>query len=687
MNATRGRHLILAALYGAFSLSAAAAPAPAPAATSTRADALEPARAALRTLQFDKAVALLRVAGDAGNADAQYMLGLIYLNGVGVAPDAARARKLLEAAADHGQGAAAYVLAAELTRDRAAPPAAAREWLQRSAKLGYDRAVEAVRSHRPLLDRESVGAADPALAAPWVFYCVRRNDVAELRRIGRVGASVRDEFGRPALSYAAADGALPAATALLALGADVQAVDKAGTTALMIAAARPDAAMTELLLRHGAKTETVDQQRRTALFYAARAEQPGQHRGPAARRRQARRARPARLRGARRCARRGRGRRRRGAEILGPACPSGHRRGRPPGRQVRSRAPGCDLSGLAAARARGRARRYGERSTAARGGGQRELCGCRRATPCCRWPPTRTPWRVCACCWRTARMRAAAGHSGHSVLWLAGDAQRPDARHRTARRRRVARCARRRRTGAACSRGAGPERGRRRSVARRRGERRGQGHAGTNGRDVGERRRRCCARADAARAQGQAGRAGSRSTHGLVVCGGGGVRRGGGDALAAGANPQVADTQKVTALHAAAAQADAAVFVPLLAADKASLNRLDAHGDTPLLIAAATGHLDVVKALLAQSPKLDLQNDAGDTALIAASRGGYRRHLRAVDAGRGRPVAAQCERRFGPRRRRRPRLRRDRQGIERQGLNAGGARRAPRPQYAKNGPV
>jgi hypothetical protein len=35
------------------------------------------------------------------------------------------------------------------------------------------------------------------------------------------------------------------------------------------------------------------------------------------------------------------------------------------------------------------------------------------------------------------------------------------------------------------------------------------------------------------------------------------------------------------------------------------------------------GHAEVVKTLLARTPQLDIQNGAGDTALIAASRGGY----------------------------------------------------------------
>ncbi len=240
-------------------------------ARGTAKDPLEPARAALRTLQFDKAITLLGTAGDAGNADAQYLLGLMYLNGVGVVADSARGRTLLQSAAEHGQGAAAYVLAGELARDRDATPESARQWLERSAKIGYYRAVEALKSGRPLLDRESVGASDPTLLTPWVIDCVRKNDAAELRRLGPVTASVRDEFGRGALSHAAAAGTLAAATVLLELGADVRAVDKAGTTALMLAAAGSDPAMVDLLLQHGADPQSVDAEQRTALFYAARA--------------------------------------------------------------------------------------------------------------------------------------------------------------------------------------------------------------------------------------------------------------------------------------------------------------------------------------------------------------------------------------------------------------------------------
>src|SRR6266850_1496413 len=254
MTSIDGARLRFAALCCAISLSANGAPAK----QSKPQDPVEPARAALRMLQFDKAITLLNGAGNAGNANAQYLLALMYLNGVGVPADLARGRVLLQTAAEHGHGQAAYVLAGELARDPDAPPDSWRQWLDRSAKLGYYRAVEAQRSGRPLLDRESVGASDPNLLTPWVMDCVRKNDAAELRRLGPVSASVRDEFGRGSLAHAAEDGATAAAAVLLEMGADARAVDKAGTTVLMIAAERPDAAMIDLLLKHGADPHAAD---------------------------------------------------------------------------------------------------------------------------------------------------------------------------------------------------------------------------------------------------------------------------------------------------------------------------------------------------------------------------------------------------------------------------------------------
>ena len=191
MRMRRSRSAPIAALCCLIGLCAAAAPAK----PVKPKDPLEPARAALRTLQFNKAIELLGAAGTGGNADAQYLLGLMYLNGVGVASDTARARALLQSAAEHGQAAAAYVLAAELAHTPDAPADSAQRWLERSAKLGYVRATEVLRSGHPLLDREFLGASDPTLLTAWVIECARKDDASELRRLGAAGAAVRDEFG------------------------------------------------------------------------------------------------------------------------------------------------------------------------------------------------------------------------------------------------------------------------------------------------------------------------------------------------------------------------------------------------------------------------------------------------------------------------------------------------------------
>jgi ankyrin repeat protein len=263
---TRGaapRCLFAAAIMWMAALASAA-----PARHTLPDDPLAPAHAALRSLQFAKAVQLL---GDLhNNAAAQYLLGLIYLNGVGVAPDAARARALLTAAAEQGHGAAAYVLAGEAARDANTEPGAVQILLQRSAQLGYPRAIEATKAGHELWAREAAGAADPALLTAWVIDCARNDDVRELRRLGIKSVQVRDEFGRGALQHAAEAGRLAAAAALLDLGADIGASDHQGTTALMIAAQYAPVQMTSLLMTRGANLNAVDAEHRTAAFYAAR---------------------------------------------------------------------------------------------------------------------------------------------------------------------------------------------------------------------------------------------------------------------------------------------------------------------------------------------------------------------------------------------------------------------------------
>ena len=86
---------------------------------------------------------------------------------------------------------------------------------------------------------------------------------------------------------------------------------------------------------------------------------------------------------------------------------------------------------------------------------------------------------------------------------------------------------------------------------------------------------------------------------------------------------------------------------------------------------------EAVKALLAQVAALDLQNNAGDTALIAASRGGYRQHLSYAVARGCQPRAAQWRARLGRGCRRRTRLQEPGRGAGDQYLSVASLERAP----------
>ncbi len=594
-------------------------------------DRLEPAREALRTLQFERAASLLDAAGRSGDAEAQYLLGLMYLNGVGIAADGARGRALLEAAAGHGHGAAAYALAGELARSADAAPEAARHWLEASAQDGYYRAIDALKSGRPLLDRETVGAADPNLLAPWVIDCARRNDAAQLRRIGPASAKVEDPFQRRALTHAAAAGALDAAAALIELGADVSAGDRFATTALMVAAAQPKEAMVELLLKAHADPAAVDAERRTALFYAARADRPASVRllaraGAALEARDSRgydALDAAQAVGAQQAAAELRALGVRGTRVavdpgrqngrFDPAHPGSLYRGWPPLALAVARNDTAGVQQLLGA------------------GGDAKL----------KLPQGDSLLQVAADVHAMQSIPLllahgadplAANRAGHSVLWLAvtrGDL--PVARalldagvaadaHAPRESAPLVTGMRAKRTDAVLlllGAGADPQaadpQGRTPLMLAASDGAAGlvkallDRHAQVNAVD---RERRTALWFAAA--------AGSREIVELL--------------LAAGADAKLADARGLTALHAAALQGHPEVLAPLLAAAPL-VNARDAAGDTPLLMAAAAGRAEVVKVLLADKPELDVQDAVGDTALIAATRAGHAAICRMLIAG------------------------------------------------------
>ena len=86
-------------------------------ATFTAPDVLEPAKGALRLKQFEDAAGRLAREPLASDPRAQYLLGTLYLAGLGVGEDASRARTLFAGAAAKGEPRAAFALAALAAHD------------------------------------------------------------------------------------------------------------------------------------------------------------------------------------------------------------------------------------------------------------------------------------------------------------------------------------------------------------------------------------------------------------------------------------------------------------------------------------------------------------------------------------------------------------------------------------------
>ena len=74
-------------------------------------DPLDGAKSQIRTKNFAAAQAQLQKLASAGNPQAEYLLAVFYLNGLGGPRDVAQAKTWLEKAAGHGNAPAAFSLA------------------------------------------------------------------------------------------------------------------------------------------------------------------------------------------------------------------------------------------------------------------------------------------------------------------------------------------------------------------------------------------------------------------------------------------------------------------------------------------------------------------------------------------------------------------------------------------------
>ena len=244
------------------------------AATAVPPDALESAKAALRTRDYPSALAKLQRDAAGGNAEAQLLLGLVNLNGLGTPVDRSAATSWLSKSAAQNNATANYVLAAMAAQRSDAAPGEAQALLHKAASLGYPAAVEDVRASRLPMSPDWAGLSDHELRVDLAIYAVRNGDYDCLKALGADLKTLRDPFGASVLAHAVAAGALKSTQLLVDAGSDVNQADTFGVTPLMLAAQLEDLQILQLLLAKGAKPGALDKAQRSALFYAARADRP-----------------------------------------------------------------------------------------------------------------------------------------------------------------------------------------------------------------------------------------------------------------------------------------------------------------------------------------------------------------------------------------------------------------------------
>ncbi len=193
------------------------------------------AKVLLRTKQFDAAVHELRAAAERGDVESEYLLGLVYANGLGTPVSDSDARRWLTAAADKSYSDASRALAG-LT----IPPT-----------------------------RGALG--DVELARELLIWAIRHRDEQSIETFVRAtGAQSDDDFGRAPLSYAVMGGSDSAVRLLLAADASADHADHFGITPLMLAAEAESPAVLESIVGATKNLDARDSVGNTALFYAAR---------------------------------------------------------------------------------------------------------------------------------------------------------------------------------------------------------------------------------------------------------------------------------------------------------------------------------------------------------------------------------------------------------------------------------
>ena len=230
---------------------------------------LQTAHVAIRVKDYATALAKLRPLATAGNADAEYLLGSMYRNGLGVDIDNGVALKWIRSAAAHGSTDAAYSLAALLAADFRKNQAEIQTLLQQAAKGGHVLASKALTTGSiPLQFRPEKSLTDAALRRTVLFNAAQQDDVDVIAVFSDSELKMTDDFGRSALAHAALRGASRAVELLLQHGAPVNQTDAYSITPLMLAASAGQAAVATQLLTAKANIDAQDKAGNTALMYA-----------------------------------------------------------------------------------------------------------------------------------------------------------------------------------------------------------------------------------------------------------------------------------------------------------------------------------------------------------------------------------------------------------------------------------
>src|SRR6185437_12763563 len=198
------------------------------------------AKVALRTKQFSAALRELQAGAEHGDAQSEYLLGLVYANGLGTDVSGANAKRWLRAAAEKSNADAAYALAGLLAQGSREDRDSARHWLERAAAAGHPFAGKLVVNHLLPLSPVRGATGDAKLARDLVIWAIRHDTQSLGTFVKAAGVEATDEFGRSPLAYAAALGSEVAVRQLLASGASVDHADRFGVTPLMLAAEASD---------------------------------------------------------------------------------------------------------------------------------------------------------------------------------------------------------------------------------------------------------------------------------------------------------------------------------------------------------------------------------------------------------------------------------------------------------------